>query len=222
MFELLLLAATVAVYLGASALRARWTVQALNPTLISIVMIGGALLVTGGSYARYDHANRLLSDLLTPAVVALAVPLHRNREILRRHLRPVLVGGVVGVLTGAIVGATADALLHMDRAWSLAAMTRSATSPIAIALAGELHGQPSLAAVTSIVTGVLGATIGPGWLTRLRVDAPIARGMAHGINCHGVGTARMIEEGHLSGAASAVGMALGGTALALLLPLVWH
>jgi putative effector of murein hydrolase len=218
----LLLPATGAAYVAALWLRRRTPSPLLNPTLLAMTAVGALLMLTRTRYMSYAHVTSPLSALLTPAVVALAVPLHRHRGILRRFARPILLAAVAGALTGFAVGYFAGRLFDLAPAWSLAAVTRSATSPIAIALAGELHGQTALSAVLSIITGVVGATLGPIWLGALRVRHPLARGLAHGIASHGVGTARMVEEGQLAGAAAAVGMALGGTILAVALPLIWR
>jgi putative effector of murein hydrolase len=218
----LLLPLTGIAYFAGLQLRRRVASPLFNPTLLAMAAIGGLLLICHVRYPSYAHAARPLSELLTPAVVALAVPLHRHRGILRRFARPIVLASAAGALTGFGVGDFAARLLDLGPAWALAIVTRSATSPIAIALAGELHGRMALSAVLSIITGVIGATLGPVWLDALRVRRPLARGLAHGIVASGVGTAQMVEESHLAGAAAAVGMALGGTILAVMLPTVWH
>jgi putative effector of murein hydrolase len=119
------------------------------------------------------------------------------------------------------VGLAAAAVMHLAPAWALAMTSRSATAPISIALAGELHGAAALSAVLSILAGVAGATLGPRWLDLIRVHHPLARGLAHGVASHGIGTARMLDETRLAGATAAVGMALGGALVALVLPLLW-
>jgi len=70
------------------------------------------------------------------------------------------------------------------------------------------------------VGGVAGATLGPRWLDLVRVRHPLARGLAHGVASHGIGTARMLDETRLAGATAAVGMALGGAIVAVALPVV--
>ena len=65
-----------------------------------------------------------------------------------------------------------------------------------------------------------GATLGPRWLDLVRVRDPLARGLAHGIASHGIGTARMLDETRLAGATAAMGMALGGVIVAVALPLL--
>jgi putative effector of murein hydrolase len=215
------LPATAAVYGAALLLRRRLRTSLLNPTLLAIAALGALLATTGVPYDAYAAATSPLTALLGPAVVALAVPLHRERELLRRHARPLALGAGLGVVTAIGVGWGASLALQLAPEWALAVSSRSATSPISIALAGELHGAAALSAVISILAGVAGATLGPRWLDLVRVREPLARGLAHGIASHGIGTARMLEETRPAGASAAVGMALGGVLVAVGLPLVW-
>jgi putative effector of murein hydrolase len=192
-----------------------------NPTLIAMAALVMTLLATGVPYSTYSRGTSALTALLGPAVVALAVPLHRERETLRRHAGTIALGAAAGASCAIAVGFAAAAVLHLAPAWGLALTSRSATAPISIALAGELHGAAALSAVLSILAGVAGATLGPRWLDLLRVRHPIARGLAHGVTSHGIGTARMLAETRLAGATAAVGMALGGAMVAFALPLLY-
>jgi putative effector of murein hydrolase len=215
------LPATVGAYLIGILVRRRWPWALLQPTLIAMAVLGAGLVATRVPYTHYASATSPLSAFLGPAIVALAVPLHRERETLLRHAAPLLTGALMGAASAIILGWAAGRLLHLTPAWSLALTSRSATSPISIALAGELHGAAALSAVLSILSGVVGAVVGPAWLTLVRVHHPVARGLAHGVASHGIGTARMLEESRLAGATATVGMALGGLIVALILPLVW-
>jgi putative effector of murein hydrolase len=193
----------------------------LNPTLIAMAALAATLVVTGVPYATYAHGTGLLTALLGPAVVALAVPLHRERETLRRHAGTIALGAAAGASCAIAVGFAAAAVMHLAPAWGLALTSRSATAPISIALAGELHGAAALSAILSVLAGVAGATLGPRWLDLVRVRHPVARGLAHGVASHGIGTARMLAETRLAGATAAVGMALGGVMVAFALPLLY-
>jgi putative effector of murein hydrolase len=215
-----LLVLTVAAYSIGLALKRRTQSSLANPTLIGMVLVAAVLLVSHLNYSAYAHHVRPLSLFLTPAVVALAVPLHAEREILKRHALPLLLGVASGAITALAIGYLASQALHLDHDWTLAILSRTATSPISIALAGELHGRAALSAALTIIAGVTGATLGPAWLDLIGVRHPVARGLAHGVSSHGIGTARMVEEHQVAGAASAIGMALGGTLLAISIPLI--
>lgn len=221
MVELACLAGTVLVYLGALRIRARTISPVFNPTLLAILLLGAVLGLTRTDYARYRDATQPISLLLGPAVVALAVPLHRERGTLLRHGRALLLGTVAGAGAAMLLGWGAAHLLALDRDFSLALQTRTATSPISIAIAGELDGSKALSAVLSIIGGIFGATFAPELLTRLGVHRPLARGLAMGVTAHGIGTARMLGEGRVEAASSSVGMGLGGLVVALVIPGLW-
>lgn len=191
----------------------------LQPVLISMLVLIGVLTACGVSYVEYRKSTEILSVLLGPATVALAVPLYLNLRRIRQLLWPTLttlvVGGVFAtglcLLLGVWFGA--DHMILMTMA------PKSVTSPIAMLVAEQIGGVAALAAVFVLITGVLGAIFGPGLLTLARVDNPAARGMALGLTAHAVGTSIALQEGEECGAFAALGMSLMGVATALFLPL---
>jgi len=219
--ELACFAGTLAAYAVALAIRGRTSIPLANPTLIAILAVGAVLGLTGLDYGRYEDATAPISFLLGPAVVALAVPLHQERSTLLEHGRSLLAGAVLGAGAAMLLGYAASRALALDDAFTLALTTRTATSPIAIAIADGLHQAPALSAVMSIASGIAGATWGPAILDRLGVRLPVARGLALGLTAHGIGTARMLEESRAAGASSSVGMGLGGLLVALVVPGLW-
>lgn len=221
MVEVACLAGTLAAYLAALRLRRRLASPVANPTLVAILLVGAVLGATGLEYERYEDATGVVTFLLGPAVVALAVPLHQERERLLAHTRSMLLGAALGAAAAMLTGYAASRALAFDDDFALALTTRTATSPISIAIADELERAPALSAVLSIVSGIFGATFGPAVLDRLGVTLPVARGLAVGVTAHGIGTAQMLGESRAAGASSSVGMGLGGLAVALVVPGLW-
>lgn len=221
MVELACLAGTLAAYGLALRLQERTTSPLANPTLVAILLVGAALGLMGLDYGRYEDATAPISFLLGPAVVALAVPLHQQRATIVAHARALVLGAVLGAGAAMGLGYGASRLLALDDAFALALTTRTATSPIAIAIADHLDGAPALSAVLSISSGIFGATFGPAVLDRVGVRLPAARGVAAGVTAHGIGTARMLTESGAAGASSSVGMGLGGLVVALVVPGLW-
>ena len=86
-------------------------------------------------------------------------------------------------------------------------------------VANQIGGIAALAAVFVMITGIIGAIIGPALLKRCGVQHPAALGMALGLTAHAVGTARALQEGEECGAFSALAMSLMGVFTAVLLPL---
>jgi predicted murein hydrolase (TIGR00659 family) len=213
----------IAITLGAYQLvlagyeKTRWVF--LQPVLVSMIVVIGVLVSCGLEYAEYRNSTEILSILLGPATVALAVPLYLNLRRIRQLLWPVLTTLVIGgvMATGLCLligwGLGADHMILMTMA------PKSVTSPIAMLVAEQIGGVAALAAVFVLLTGVIGGIFGPGLLTLAGVRSPEARGMALGLTAHAVGTAAALQEGEECGAFAALAMSLMGVATALFLPL---
>ncbi|HAB65460.1 MAG TPA: hypothetical protein DCE49_15030, partial [Pseudomonas sp.] len=96
---------------------------------------------------------------------------------------------------------------------------RSLAYAVAQDLGNGIGGVVALAAVFVMITGIIGAIIGPELLRRFGVQHPAARGMALGLTAHAVGTAQALQEGDECGAFAALAMSLMGVMTAVLLPL---
>ncbi|MDB4878671.1 MAG: CidB/LrgB family autolysis modulator, partial [Gemmatimonadetes bacterium] len=150
------LVVTVAVYLAARAAHARTGLAMLNPAVVSIAAMIALLVVTRTPYARYDEGGRLLSFWLGPAVVALGVPLALQLPSIRRNLLAIGLALGAGALAGIAVAVAVALLLGASPAVVLSLAPRSATTPIAVAIAARLGGLPALSAVVSIASGAVG------------------------------------------------------------------
>ncbi|MGH8352569.1 MAG: LrgB family protein [Pseudomonas sp.] len=197
--------------------KTRWVF--LQPVLVSMLAVIGVLLACDLSYAEYRKSAGVLTILLGPATVALAVPLFLNLRRIRQLFWPTL---LTLVLAGVLATSLGVALAWLFGATPMMLMTllpKSVTSPIAMLVAEQIGGVAALAAVFVLVTGVLGGICGPELLRRLGVRHPAALGMALGLTAHAVGTSRALQEGEECGAFAALSMSLMGMATAVLLPL---
>jgi putative effector of murein hydrolase len=96
------------------------------------------------------------------------------------------------------------------------------TTPIAMGIAGELGGIPTLTAVLVIFTGVLGAVMVTPLMNALGIRDYAARGFAAGVGAHGIGTARAFQVSELAGTFAGLAMALNGILTALIVPFAIH
>lgn len=210
---------TLAVYQLALAAyeKTRWFF--LQPVLVSMTVLIGVLLLCGLSYQEYRTSTFLLSVLLGPATVALAVPLYLNLRRIRALFWPVLVTLLLGGLVATVLGVGLAWLFGADHMMLMTLAPKSVTSPIAMLVAEQIGGVAALAAVFVLITGVLGAICGPELLRRIGVHHPAAQGMALGLTAHAVGTARALQEGEECGAFAALAMSLMGMLTAVVLPL---
>ncbi|WP_207884526.1 LrgB family protein [Pseudomonas sp. 30_B] len=197
--------------------RTRWVF--LQPVLVSMLIVIGVLLACGIDYAEYSTSAKVLTILLGPATVALAVPLFLNLKRIRQLFWPTLITLVVAGLFATGLGIGLGWLFGVDHELLMSLAPKSVTSPIAMLVASQIGGVAALAAVFVLITGVLGAILGPELLRRVGVHHPAAQGMALGMTAHAVGTSRALQEGEECGAFAALAMSLMGVATAVLLPL---
>ena len=220
---LFFLTLTLAAFVLASRLHARIGFNPLlNPVLWSIAMIAGFLYTTDTGYDTYFEGAQFVHFLLGPATVALGIPLYRQFERVRKSAVAILASVLAGSLTAATSALLLGWLLEGQRESLLSLAPKSVTTPVAMGITEKMGGLPSLTAVLVILTGILGAMVGPALLSCLGVKDPTARGLAMGTASHGIGTARALQEGELSGAFSGLAMGLNAIATTLLLPLLWR
>lgn len=182
----------------------------INPLLVSIVLVILILLSTGVSYQKYSAGANLISYLLTPATVCLAVPLYQQVELLRKNLRAVMLGITAGVLASLCSVLLLALIFHFDHTAYVTFLPKSITTAIGIGVTEELGGNVSVAVVVIIITGVLGNIFAEKFLHLLRIYEPIAKGIAIGCSSHALGTARAMEMGPIEGAMSSLSIVVCG------------
>lgn len=216
------LTATVLAYLAADRVyRALGQHPLANPVLWAVVPLALLLWATGIPYARYFEGAQFIHVLLGPATVALAVPLYRAFGTLRRGWRGVALALPAAVLVASLGAIGLGLAFGAGEATIASLAPKSVTTPIAMGISERIGGLPSLTAVLVILTGLVGAVLGPPVLSALKVRDAAARGLALGAVAHGVGTARAFNESAKTGAYASLAMGLAGVLTAVLLPLVW-
>jgi predicted murein hydrolase (TIGR00659 family) len=210
---------TLALYAGAVLLFRRSNKHpVLNPTLLTITGIGAMLFCADVPYARYFESVSILNYLLGTAVVALAIPLHRNLVRLKGRERQMICALAAGSLVSILAGLAIAVIAGLSASTVLSLAPKSATAAVSMEIARLIGGIPAVTAVLTILTGITGAVVGPFLLDLSGVRTPEARGFALGVASHGIATARAFEEGEVAGSFAGLGMALNAVLTALLVP----
>jgi putative effector of murein hydrolase len=211
---------TIGAYRFSLAVRQRWAHPLTTPVLFSTAVVVGMLLLVRVDVAAYEPAKNLMTFLLGPATVALAIPLYRNRAAFGRELLAAVLGLVAGVAVTMSLAILCARAFRLGPNLEATLAVKSATTAIAIEVARIVHGDPALAAGFVVCTGTFGAAVGPWLLDQVRVRDPIARGVALGAIAHGIGTAQAATESELSGAVAGVSLGLGAILTSAFAPLL--
>lgn len=186
-----------------------------NPLLIATVLMCALLLGTGVPLKTYNLGGAFISMFLTPATVALAVPIYRQLEVLRRNLLPILAGALVGSLTSMGSVVLLCRAFGLPRNILVSLLPKSVTTPIGVSVSQMLGGIPAITAIAIIITGLFGAVALPAFLGAMRIRHPVSIGIAIGTASHAVGTSRAIQLGETEGAMSGLAIGIAGLITAL-------
>ena len=189
-----------------------------NPVALSIVMLGALLWLTATPYPTYFAGAQFVHFLLGPATVALAVPLYEQWPRLRRLWWPLSAALVVGTVAGTASAVGLARLLGASPATLASLAPKSVTTPVAMGIAEQLGGLPSLTAVLVVSTGIVGAATARFLFDALRIHDPVVRGFALGTAAHGIGTARAFQVSEEMGAFAGLAMGLSALFSAIALP----
>jgi putative effector of murein hydrolase len=159
---------------------------------------------------EYKDGGIALKFMLGPATVALAVPLYRRLKQIRAQLAAVLGSVAVGGTIAVLVSWSVTHALAGSRDVQLAMLSRSVTTPISMGIARELGAPQEFAATFTVLSGLLGAVIGPKFLRMVGIRHDLPLGLGIGVSSHGIGTSSVIRHSEAQGAAAGLAMALNG------------
>jgi predicted murein hydrolase (TIGR00659 family) len=217
---LLWLTVTLLVYAAADAVSLATHRHPLaNPVLHSIWIVGLFLLVTGTSYATYFAGAQFVHFLLGPATVALAIPLYENRKLVVAAILPMLLALVVGSIVAIVSVVVLAEAAGLPRTVILSLAPKSVTAGVAMGIAESLGADPSLTAISTVLTGIMGAIVVTPLMNRAGITDFRARGFAAGLAAHGIGTARAFQVDAVAGVFSGIAMSLNALVTSLLVPL---
>ena len=203
-------------------LRQKTKLALCNPLLISIVFVIIILKVTNIKYEVYEDGSSLLSYLLTPSTVCLAIPLHQQMGLLKKNMKAILAGILSGVFTSLAGVWVFSMLFHLDKKIYATLLPKSITTAIGMGVSEELGGYVTITVAVIIVTGVLGNIFGELVCKIFRITEPISKGLAFGSASHAIGTAKAIEIGEVEGAMSSLAIAVSGILTVVLSSLFAH
>ncbi|HYK73248.1 MAG TPA: LrgB family protein [Pseudoneobacillus sp.] len=191
-----------------------------TPVFFSTAIIIIIFLIIGIDYKEYESAKSILTFMLGPATVALAVPLYKNHKIIIKNILPAFIGLILGTLSTIYSAILLSKLLGLSNSIITSISIKSVTVPVAVEIAKIIGGDPSLTAVFVIVTGMIGSMMGPWMMNFFNITNPLSRGLALGTISHGIGTAEAATEGELQGAISGVAMAISAIFTSIIAPLI--
>lgn len=191
-----------------------------NPLLIASVLAIAVIYILDIEMADYERSSTLLTKLLTPATISLAVPMYRQLERLKTYVGAIVISIFSGVLAGGITILGLSGILGLSEEWKLSLMPKSITTAIAMGISEEIGGNPTLTVGAVVFTGLLGAIILKSVCKIFRITHPVAIGLACGNAAHAIGTTKAVEIGEIEGAMSSLSIVVAGIMTVIVVPIL--
>ena len=193
-----------------------------NPLLIAIAIIIAVLVIFNIDFDSYNNVGQFINMFLWPATVVLAVPLYKQFHLLKENLVPIL----IGIFIGSFVGITSVIILcftfGLENVLTISLLSKSVTTPIGIEITNQLGGLVPVTVLAIIVSGIMGAVVGPTLCHLFKIKSELAVGIAIGTASHAVGTTKALELGETQGAMSSLSIGIAGIMTVFLAPLCFH
>lgn len=210
-------ALTLVVFSLASTCQKKWKLAILNPILVSAIVIIALLSLLGLPNETYQAGCTILSYLLTPATICLAISFYEQFQSLKKHLLAVCIGVLAGTVASLGCIWLMASLFGLSRELTLSLLPKSVTTAIGMALSEEIGGIGAIATAAIVITGIVGNIAGPALCKLFRLKSEVAQGVAFGTSSHVIGTSRATELSQLTGAVSSLSLTLAGIITCLLL-----
>ena len=191
-----------------------------NPILMAVILILLFLFLTGMDVNVYRSGNSLLSWLLTPATVSLAVTMYEQFQILRKNTAVILAGVAAGAISCLFVVLTLGLLFNYAPEMIVSLLPKSVTTAIGVPLSEMAGGMTPITTAAIVVTGIGASVLGPVLCKVFRLTDEIAQGVAYGTAGHVVGTSKAMEHSALAGAAGSLSLVVAGLLTAVVMPLI--
>ena len=205
------LALSILAYLIGILIFRRFPHPLTTPLLLATILVILFLSWTGISYKDYYIGGSYLNNLIVPSTVALGIPLYKTFHLMKHHARSILLGIFLSVLVNTSFTALVAKFFGMDFFLAISLFPKSVTTAMAVGIVDKMQGITTITLVVVVATGILTSVMGPTILKLLKIEDPVAIGLALGGTGHAVGTGAAFKYGQVEGAMA--GLAIGVTGL---------
>ena len=192
-----------------------------NPLLIAIALVVGFLMIFDIDFDLYNAGAKFINMFLGPSTVILAVPLYKQIELLKKHAPSILIGILFGSLIGIFSVIGCSYVLGLNSQLIKSLLPKSVTTPIGIEISSQLEGIVPITVLAIIISGIIGAVIGPSLCKLFKLTDSVAIGVALGTAAHAVGTSKALEIGETEGAMSGLAIGIAGLMTVFIAPLTY-
>ena len=136
--------------------------------------------------------------------------------MLKSNLKSILIGVTSGVIASMGSVFCLSKIFNLSHEQYVTLLPKSITTAIGMGISEELGGIVTIT-VAVIITGIFGNIIAESLCRIVRIEHPIAKGLAIGTASHAIGTARAMDIGEVEGAMSSLAIVVAGLLTVILI-----
>lgn len=193
-----------------------------NPLLLAILFVIGFLKFNNIDFETYNKGASFINMFLGPATVILAVPLYKQLKLFKDNMIPILTGITIGSATSVTSVILLGKLFKLDNVFITSLLPKSVTTPIGIEVSSSLGGIIPVTILSIIVSGIVGAIIGPTICKIFRIKNKVSVGISLGTASHAIGTTKALELGQTEGAMSSLSIGIAGIITVIITPILFN
>lgn len=193
-------------------------IKALNPLVTSILLVVAFLVIFKVDYKDYNIGGQYVSFLLGPATVAMAIPVYRQIELLKKNWVLILIAVSCGAVAALGSIFLMSKLFALDPVLYRSILSKSVTSAIAVGISEELEAIPAITLLAISFTGISGSVFNLIVCRLVRLKDRMAIGLGMGTSAHAIGTSVALEVGEVEGAMSSLALVVAGLVTVVLAP----
>ncbi|MBE6050000.1 MAG: LrgB family protein [Clostridium sp.] len=197
-------------------------VAIFNPLLIAILLVIGFLIAFNIDFDTYNSGAKFINMFLGPSTVVLALPLYKQIDLLKRNALSIISGILLGSIIGICSIIALSYIFKLDSDLMKSLIPKSVTTPIGIEISNQLEGIVPITVLAIILSGILGAVIGPYICKIFKINDSIAVGVSLGTASHAIGTTKALEIGEVEGAMSSLSIGVAGLMTVFIAPAIYN
>ena len=210
-------ALTVVAFALADVFQKKTQMVIFNPIIVSALGIIAVLKMLDIPSEVYQEGCRVLTYLLTPATICLAISFYVQISKLKKQLLPIFVGVLAGVICSAGSICFLSKFFALSDTMLFSLLPKSVTAAIGVPLSEEIGGVAALTTASITITGISGNILSPLFCKWFRLKDPVAQGVAIGTSSHVIGTVRAFDMSEMAGAVGSLSLTIAGLVTSFLL-----
>lgn len=218
--QILMLLLTIVAYILAIKINSLKYLSKVPIIIISVLIIFLILILFRIDVTNYQQYNEPILFLLTPAIVALSIPLIKNFAVFKKNYSVILISAGLATISTVLSVIFVGLLFKLNYEIIISIIPKTVTAPVAIEITKILNGKVELTVLLVMFSSLFGAIFGYSILKSIGVKNNLAVGFSLGFISHVLGTASCLERNSLQAAVSTITLILSCISTAIIAPII--